>query len=272
MEDIMNAHAKELLNLREKIIKNSMLILIIQAVLLENPLVTLGYSIKRLDDATKKYLIANGQTIPNFAHYAIVAKLSQKNIWLGIKYHDCDVIWKHYFPMQHFTVQTVKRFIDFAYASYKFNAAKVDKVFSNIPNSLYPIFVDNDSDYFNYWKSGYTKKAKKWEIPFSEEQFAKYKSDLNFRLQKYQAVACVLVKISKKGACKFINCNYGELSIHYIAENEQLHIRVENYIECKSNSKVVPLSSFHPKKYDNSYIDLGDIAFYVHSGTVKGCL
>ena len=239
-----NNDLQKFLDIQNKIIKNALLINLLQAKFYAESEVKIGYTIHNVDEATKHSLEQVGR-FPKSMMYSVMAMfVSPFCVKIGLKFDDFPTLWEREYnllrtPLSELVVEI--------YYTYKIHPAKVDKVFSarKIPKDFTIFLHQNASD--NLWKCGFKRKDEKTKCEsevIDEEVLNGYMLVLDNTLKKYRTFANILLELSKTGTyVRHTTCEIIQLSL---SQNNLISVWLENKVENNVNMMTIKVSEVVP--------------------------
>jgi len=239
-----NNDLQKFLAIQTKIIKNALLINLLQARFYIEQEVKLGYTIRSVSQDTQRSLEQIGRS-PKSIMYSVVAMfVSPFCVKIGLKFDDFPTLWEGEYNLLQ---RSLSELVGDIYYTYKIHPAKVDKVFSDrkIPKDFMVLLHQNAAG--NLWKCGFRRKNEKAKCEnetIDEEGLNGYMLVLENTLQKYRTFANILLELSKTGTyVRHTTCEIIQLSL---SQNNLISVWLENKVENNVNMMTLKISEVVP--------------------------
>ena len=204
---------QDFLDIRERILKNSIYNLLLTAKLSKKSMVCVGKSLLQISPKLKAKLKSTSRA--NFLMCNIFA--STTPIYPRIGYscgEPADITWTHYpKALSSGYIASLRSLSEEIFKAYQINASHQDKIFSNAPSSFF-VFLEANKVSKNLWTVGFPKRIPKYVVfDNNETDITKYYNNLVIRNGDWAIFNSILISILKNDSFEVEKEGVGQLKV-----------------------------------------------------------
>jgi hypothetical protein len=260
----------EVVEHRNAIIKNSILMNILKGCLLKEENIVVASTIRGIHEETEKIMKDdNKKSIPSYCQYDIV--IGEMLAKIGIRYKESrkngrehPIIW-----VEETEERNPKVISEYVFRKFNINASKVDEIFRSIPEYFFRYLSENGYSP-RYWTLGISEKTELRGLPKAsttkekslndkEMAFYEYVRDLKQTYHVYRAFAKILIDIYHNKKCLYKNACANILEVCKSSTPGEICVTFDDNEEMHHFGSSVLISNFDPKKWYNRDISIFDI-------------
>lgn len=247
----MPYQAQDFMDLRSRIIKNSVLSNLLIACLTNqpNPIPvgtafftfknSLRWEIKKRENKKKTAAMCN-----------VVASIGL-SFSIGYSYLGYDPVWTNHLKKPNKSyIGCLKDLTNKICEAYSLNATHADKIIGRLPDSLITLLEANKIS-ANLWKVGFPRKFKKDTGPINESELQDYYNKLTARLEDWRNFNNILIQLFKEQHFELDNPKVGRLEVDKSVLNQRYLFKFTSYVDNAHTSQVVHTRDINPVSWRN---------------------
>lgn len=244
--------AKSFLDIRERILKNSIYNSLLISALCKTYTCTPSYSIIPVNEKLKAFMKPKSKA--KYLMCKIVAVINSSMFQIGYAYNDNETIWTHFpnITSKNYT-SALKKLAEEIYNLYPVVPTKQDKIFSKTPVGFLN-FLESNNISSSLWKSGTSRNIKPITNTASKHDINKYYKTLHFRNVQWFFFNTLLIRLIKNGSVEIERKDVGKLTITKTGFDMRLNVSVTSYTWNTVSSAIVHYEDLNPdgwEKYQN---------------------
>lgn len=223
----MKYTVNDFLNLRIRILRNSILNHLLVAVLSGNKgPIKVGTSIIRLEGELKNQIIASkkeNSNVPNFIKVDVEISLDTVPAVIQYSYKDFPpVCLRHNVTLEKSYTTYLRNLACKVCDLFSMNASKADKIFSALPKSL-TLLLNSQKLSSYFWKSGIIRKASSTSTSdIDENELCAYYDNLRQRLSDWRNFNLLLINLISDKGLHIDKPRKGKMDVYALSDNQWL--------------------------------------------------